>query len=74
MSRLPNLKNSEDMFRRNSMTEDHTIEARQEIRRLVDESKEKNRNEMNAVWKVRGDKKNGWRLVKFTKRAPPSRE
>ena len=74
MSHLPNLKNSEDMFRRISVTEDHTIEERQEIRRLVDESKEKNRNETNAVWKVRGDQKNGWRLVKFTKRAPPSRE
>ena len=71
---LPNLKNSEDMFRRISVTDDHTIEERQEIRRLVDESKEKNRNETNAVWKVRGDKKKSWRLVKFTKRAPPSRE
>ena len=31
MSRLPNLKNSEDMFRRISVTEDYTIEERQEI-------------------------------------------
>ena len=74
MSRLPNLKNSEDMFRRISVTDDHTFEERQEIRRLVDESTEKNRNETNAVWKVRGDQKNGRRVVKFTKQAPPSRE
>ena len=46
------------MFRRISVTDDHTIEERQEIRRLVDESKEKNRNETNTIWKVRGDKKN----------------
>ena len=57
MSRLPNLKNSEDVFRRISVTEDHTIEERQEIKRLVDKSKEKNQHETNAVWKVRGDQK-----------------
>ena len=35
MSRLPNLKNAEDVFRRISVTDDHTIEERQEIERLV---------------------------------------
>ena len=47
------------MFRRISVTDDHAIEERQEIRTLVDESKEKNRNETNAVWKVKGDKTAG---------------
>ena len=51
MSRLPNLKNAEDVFRRISVTDDHTIEEKQEKKRLVDGSKEKNRNETNAVWK-----------------------
>ena len=45
------------MFRRISVTEDHTIEERQEIRRLVDESKEKNRNETNGLESERRSKK-----------------
>ena len=39
------------------MTDDHTIEERQEIKRLVDESEEKNHYDTNAVWKVRRDQK-----------------
>ena len=68
MSRLSNLKNAEDRFKKISVTEDHTVEERQEIRNWVEKAKEKNQNESgNFIWKARGSSKHGMRLVKFAK-------
>ena len=69
MSRLPNLKNAEERFKRISVTEDYTMEERNEIRKWVEKDKEKNQDESSKIiWKARGTPKNGMRLVKFTKR------
>ena len=69
MSRLPNLKNAEERFKRISVTEDYTMEERNEIRKWVEKAKEKNQDESSKIiWKARGTPKNGMRLAKFTKR------
>ena len=69
MSRLSNLKNAEEKFKKISVTEDYTIEERHEIKKWVEKAKEQNQNETsNIIWKVRSNPKNGMRLVRFTKR------
>ena len=69
MSRLPNLKNSRDRIKKITVTEDYTVEERQEIKKWVVCAKEKTKeeNDENITWKVRGTPKNGLRLVKITK-------
>ena len=69
MSRLANLKNAEERFKRISVTEDYTMEERNEIRKWFEKAKEKNQEESSKIiWKARGTLTNGMRLVKFTKR------
>ena len=52
-----------------SVTDDYTVEERQEIRKMVEKAKEKNRNDTKEiVWKVRGTPKNGLELKWFPKR------
>ena len=68
MAKLSNLKQAEDRFKKVCVTDDYTLEERQEIRSWVGEAKVKNRNENgNYIWKARGSPKNGMRLVKFAK-------
>ena len=68
MSRLPNLKNSRDRIKKITVTEDYTVEERQEIKKWVVRAKEKTKeeNDENITWKVRGTPKNGLHLVKIT--------
>ena len=69
MSRLPNLKNAEDRFRKVSVTEDYTVEERKEIKKYVEKAKEQNRNETRGIiWKVHGTPKNGLEIKQFPKR------
>ena len=68
MSRLSNLKNAEDIYRRLSVPDDYTIEERHMIREWVKKAEEKNKAESTQAWKVRGNPKNGLRLVKITRR------
>ena len=69
MSRLSNLKDAEDRFKKISVTDDYTVEERQEIKCWVDKAKEKTESEDGKfVWKVRGSQKEQMRLVRFTKR------
>ena len=69
MSRLSNLKKAEDRFKKISITDDYTMEERQEIRRFVDEAKKKNNNENgNFYWRVRGSPKTGLELRKVLKK------
>ena len=60
MSRLPNLKNSRDRIKKITVTEDYTVEERQEIKKWVVRAKEKTKeeNDENITWKVRGTPKN----------------
>ena len=71
MSKLTNLKNAEDKFRRLSITDDYTQDERQSIKEWVEKSKLKNQEESSDsifIWRVRGTRKNGHRLVRFTKK------
>ena len=68
MARLPNLKNAEDRFRKIRVTDDYTIQEREEIKKWVLKAKEKNVNEKgNFTWRARGTPKNGMRLARFVK-------
>ena len=68
MSRLCNLKDADEIYRKLSIRDDYTIE-REEIREWVNKAEERNKNEntQSYVWKVRGSPKDGLRLVKITK-------
>ena len=70
MTRLSNLKKAEEKFRRISITDDFTIEERQEIRRFVEEAKQKNAvEEGNFFWRVRGSPKTGLQLRRVLKKS-----
>ena len=68
MSRLMNLKNADEIYRSLSITDDYTVEERDQIREWVHKANTKNEGESTNTWKVRGTPKNGLRLVKITKR------
>ena len=69
-SRLPNLKNTDDRFRKVSVTEDYTVEEKKEIKKYVEKAKEQNRNETrDTIWKARGTPKNGLEIKQFPKRS-----
>ena len=69
MSRLSNLKNAEERYKKISVTDDYTIEERRTIKSWVERANAKNNEETRAViWKARGSPKNGMRLVSFAKR------
>ena len=63
ISRLPNLKTADDIYRTCSVRDDYTYEERQLIKDWVKKTEEKNNNENTNTWKVRGTPKNGLRLV-----------
>ena len=66
MSRLALLRYAKDEFKKISVTEDYTIEEREEIRRWVMMANNKNTNEKtDARWKVRGTPKIGLRLIRI---------
>ena len=67
MSKLGNLKNANNKFKKINVTDDYTIKERNEIRQWVEKSKEMNNDmqESDFVWKVRGTPKIGMRLVKI---------
>ena len=69
MSRLSNLKNADEIYRKLSVREDYTIEEREQVREWVKKAAAKNTEENTDCWKVRGTPKNGLRLVKITKRS-----
>ena len=68
MSRLVNLKNADDIYRKLSVRDDYTIEEIEQIKSWVRKAEVKNKEENTQSWKVTGTPKNGLRLVKITKR------
>ena len=71
MARLSNLKNAEESIKKVSVTDDYTVDERNEIRAWVEKAKKKNEDETDdVVWKVRGTPKNGLRLARFAKQTP----
>ena len=64
MARLGRLRGAEDEFKKISVTDDYTLEEREEIRRWVMIANEKNMNgTKDYVWKARGNPKSGMRLT-----------
>ena len=68
MPRLLNLKNSDQKFKRISVKDDYTVEGIEEIKRYQKQADEKNRSENTTNWKLRGNPKNGLRIVKIQNR------
>ena len=67
LSNLKKLKGTEDEFGKISITEDFTETERGEIKRWVLKAKEKSAQDPDKLFKVRGDPKNGMRLIWFPK-------
>ena len=66
MAKLGLLNHADDEFKNISITDDYTLEEREEIRRWVMIAKKRNTNEnSNYVWKVRGTPKIGMRLIRI---------
>lgn len=72
MSQLGKLKYAGAEYKKISVTDDYTLEEREEIRRWVTSAKRKNEAEekenkgkKSYVWKVRGTPKTGMRIVKI---------
>ena len=74
MSRLVNLKNAEQKFRQISVRDDYSLDDRKLIKNRADEAAMKNKAENTDEYKVRGNPKNGWRLVRITKRTQMRQE
>ena len=68
MSRLVNLKNADELYKSISVKDDYTYEERETIKQWMQRAEEKNRRENTTDWKVRGNPKNGLRIVKVTKK------
>ena len=64
---LKKLKGTEDEFGRISITDDYTIAEREEIKKWVVKAKQKSDQDPSKVYKVRGDPKNGLKLIWFAK-------
>ena len=67
MNKLGKLKGTEEELGRISITDDHTASEREEIKKWVTKAKEKTEEDPDKVYKVRGDPKNGLRLIWFPK-------
>ena len=65
MSRLNRLKGTEETFGKISITDDFTQSEREMIKNWSTKAKAKSTADKEYVYKVRGDPKNGMRLVRF---------
>ena len=68
MGKLNLLKGTENIFGKISIKDDLTPGEREEIRVLAERAKLQTNQSDNKVYKVRGDRKNGWRLIFFQKK------
>ena len=68
MSNLGRLKGTERYFGKISIKDDHTSNEREQIRMLTEEAKKKSAENPDREFKVRGNSKNGWRVVSFAKK------
>ena len=67
MSNLTYLKGTEDYFGKIRITDDYTKEEQSMIRDWVKKAQEKSENDFENIYRVRGNPKNGLRLVKFAR-------
>lgn len=67
MSNLRLLKDTVDTFGKISVTDDYTSIERQNIKNFSERAREQGRKDPSRVYKVRGDPKNGLRIIAFKK-------
>ena len=68
MDNLRLLKGTTHEFGRISITDDYTKTQREQIKKYSQMAKEKSDQSEEFIYKVRGNPKNGLRLVKFTRK------
>ena len=67
MSNLRKLKGTEEVFGKISVTDDYTSSERELIKQFTDKAREQGRQDPSRVFKVRGDPKNGLRIISYKK-------
>ena len=67
MKNLSRLKGSKEQFGKISVKEDHTTNEREQIRILNVQAKKLNDDNPEKIFKVRGNSKNGWKILSFQK-------
>ena len=67
MTSLGCLKGTEEDFGKISVTDDYTAIERQKIKDFADKVREQSKKDNTRVFKVRGDPKNGLRMISFKK-------
>ena len=68
MKNLSKLKGTIEEFGKISVTDDYTQTEREQLKKWNDDAKAKSQNDDQYVYKVRGDPKNGLRLVRLSKK------
>ena len=68
MKNLKRLKGKEEEFGKISVREDYTTTQRDEIKYHIQRAEAKSETDPDNVWKIRGDPKNGFCLVPFTRK------
>ena len=68
MKNLGRLKGTERFFGKISVKDDYTTQERENIRQLTNRAKMQSNENPDRIFKVRGDSKNGWRVVSFLRK------
>ena len=68
MGNLRRLKDTEDQFGKISITDDYSSTEREKIKEFSDRAREQGKADPTRVFKVRGDPKNGLRIISFVKK------
>ena len=67
MNNLNRLKGTVELFGKISVTDDYTVTERQKIRDFTEKAREQSKQDNSRVFKVRGDPKNGLRIISLKK-------
>ena len=67
MANLRRLKGSEEDFGKISVTDDYTASEREMIKDFSDRAKEQSKKDPTREFKIRGDPKNGLRIIAYKK-------
>ena len=68
MDSLRKLKGTEETFGKLSVTDDYTVTERKQIQEFVKKAREQGKQDTSQVFKVRGDPKNGLRIISYKKK------
>ena len=67
MGNCKRFKSTENEFGKIRVTDDYTSGEREQIKNWIKRAEEKSLQDSNLIYRVRGDPKNGLRLVAFTR-------